>query len=135
MYYNNKKLLLSIFWVVLGAVLLGLSVAEILDSSLYAGTGGGLIAVGALQIARNMKYRRDPVYREKLDTEFSDERNRFLRMKSWSWAAYIVVLAEGVGSVVAMACGQRTVQLVLFYSVCLLLAAYYISYVVLSKKY
>ena len=133
--YDNKRLFLSVFWVVLGAVLLILSVTGKLDSTLYAGMGGGLIAVGLLQIARNLRYRRDPAYREKIDTEVSDERNRFLRMKSWSWAGYITVLAEAIAAVVAAVRGQETVQLVLSYSVCLLLAAYYISYLVLSRKY
>ena len=133
--YDNKRLFLSVFWVILGAVLLVLSVAEVLDSSLYAGMGGALIAVGALQIARNLRYRRDGAYREKIDTEVNDERNRFLRMKSWSWAGYITVLVEGVGSVVAMVMKQETVQLVLAYSVCLLVGAYYFSYLILSKKY
>ena len=133
--YDNKRLFLSVFWVVLGAVLLALSVAEVLDSSLYAGMGGALIAVGALQITRNLRYRRDGAYREKIDTEVNDERNRFLRMKSWSWAGYITVLVEGIGSVAAMVMKQETVQLVLAYSVCLLIGAYYFSYLILSKKY
>ena len=133
--YDNKRLFLSIFWVILGAVLLILAVTEKLDSTLYAGMGGGLIAVGLLQIMRNLRYRRDAAYREKIDTEVSDERNRFLRMKSWSWAGYITVLAEAIAAVVAAVRGQETVQLVLSYSVCLLLAAYYISYLVLSRKY
>ena len=132
---DNKRLFLSVLWVILGAVLMALSVTEVLDSSLYAGMGGALIAVGALQVARNLRYRRDGAYREKIDTEVSDERNRFLRMKSWSWAGYITVLVEGIGSVVAMVMKQETVQLVLAYSVCLLIAAYYFSYLILSKKY
>jgi len=133
--YNNKKLALSIFWVVLGAALLGLSVAGILDSSLYAGMGGALIAVGALQIAKNVKYRKNPEYREKIDTEAQDERNRFLRMKAWSWAGYIVVLIEAVGALAAALLGQQTVQQVLSYSVCLIVGVYWIAYVILSKKY
>ena len=133
--YDNKRLFLSVFWVVLGAVLLILALTGKLDSTRYAGMGGGLIAVGLLQIARNLRYRRDPAYREKIDTEVSDERNRFLRMKSWSWAGYITVIAEGIAAIVAAVKGQETVQLVLSYSVCLLLAAYYISYLVLSRKY
>ncbi|MBR3641613.1 MAG: hypothetical protein IKN53_06260 [Oscillibacter sp.] len=135
MYYNNKKLALSIFWVVLGAVLTALSVAEVLESSPYAGMGGALIAIGALQIARNLKYRKDAAYREKIDVEFGDERNAFLRMKSWAWAGYAVVLIEGIGSVVAKLLGQETVQLVLAYSVCLLILAYWLAYLVLKRKY
>ena len=135
MYYNNRKLILSIFWMILGAVLLGLSVTEVLDSSMYAGMGGALIAVGALQLARNLRYRKDPEYREKIDTEANDERNRFLRMKSWSWTGYIVVLAEGFGSVAAMVLGKRELQLTLAYSVWLILVVYWISFFIISKKY
>lgn len=135
MYYNNRKLILSIFWMILGAVLLGLSIAEVLDSSMYAGMGGALITVGALQIARNLRYRKDPEYREKIDTEANDERNSFLRMKSWSWTGYIVVLAEGFGSVAAMVLGKRELQLTLAYSVWLILAVYWISFFIISKKY
>ena len=111
--YNNKRLALSIFWVVLGVTLVGLSFAEVLDSSLYSGMGGALAAVGILQIIKNLKYRNNPVYREKVDTEVSDERNRFLRMKSWSWAGYIVVLVESIGVIVAMVLGQHMIQLIL----------------------
>ncbi len=135
MYYNNKKLILSIFWMILGAVLIGLSVTEVLDSSMYAGMGGALITVGALQVARNLRYRKDPEYREKVDTEVSDERNSFLRMKSWSWTGYIVVLAEGFGSVAAMVLGKRELQLTLACSACLIVAVYWITYLVLRKKY
>ncbi|NLD30443.1 MAG: M3 family oligoendopeptidase, partial [Clostridiales bacterium] len=63
MYYNNKKLALSIFWVVLGLTLFILSLTEVLDDSVYAGMGGALAVIGALQIWRNLKYRRDPEYR------------------------------------------------------------------------
>ena len=133
--YDNKRLFLSIFWVVLGAVLLILAETGVLDSPRYSGMGVAFIIVGALQIARHIRYRRDPAYREKIDTEFSDERNCFLRMKSWSWAGYIAVIAEGIGAVVAAVRGQETVQMVLSYSVCLLVGAYYISYLVLSRKY
>ena len=135
MYYNNRKLILSIFWMILGAVLLGLSIAEVLDSSMYAGMGGALIAVGALQTSRNLRYRKDPEYREKIDTEANDERNSFLRMKSWSWTGYIVVLAEGFGSVAAMVLGKRELQLTLAYSVWLILVVYWISFFIISKKY
>ena len=135
MYYNNKRLALSVFWVVLGAALMVLSLTEVLDSSIYAGMGGALIAVGILQILRNMKYRRDPEYKEKIDTEAQDERNRFIRSKSWAWTGYIVVLAESVGIIVALILQQDTVRMVLSGSVCLILCVYWISYLVLSRKY
>lgn len=133
--YNNKRLALSIFWIVLGVVLLGLSVAEVIDSTYYGGMGGGFIAVGILQVMRNLKYRRNPEYREKIDVEVSDERNKYLRMQSWSWAGYIMVIGLAISSVIAMILGQEQVQLTLMYSMCALLMVYTISYYILSRKY
>ena len=135
MYYNNKRMALSIFWIVLGVTLMVLSVAEVLDNSVYAGMGGALTAIGALQVLRNLRYRRDSEYREKIDTEIRDERNRFLRLQSWSWTGYITVLAEAVGSVIAAVTGQHTIQMVLSFSVCLMMLSYWISYLILSRKY
>lgn len=135
MYYNNKRLALTVFWIILGAVLIVLTVTEVLDSSIYSGMGGALMAVGTLQLIRAVKYRKDSEYREKVDTELGDERNRFLRMKSWSWAGYFTILIEGIGAIIAMVLGERTIQLVLSYSVCLVLVIYWIAYVILSKKY
>lgn len=135
MYYNNKRLALSIFWAVVGLVLTVLSVTEVLDSSIYSGMGGGLMAVGVLQAIRNVKYRKDADYREKIDVEANDERNRFLRMKSWSWAGYIAILVESVGVIVAIILGEETVRLILSLSVCLILVASWVSYLILSRKY
>ena len=135
MYYNNKRLALSIFWAVVGLVLTVLSVTEVLDSSIYSGMGGALMAVGVLQAIRNVKYRKDADYREKIDVEANDERNRFLRMKSWSWASYIAILVESVGVIVAIILGEETVRLILSLSVCLILVASWVSYLILSRKY
>lgn len=134
MYYNNRRLALNIFWVLLGTVLIVLSIAEILDSSIYAGLGGVLVGIGILRIIRTVKYRKDPEYREKIDTE-SDERSRFLRMKSWTWTGTIVIIIEGIASIIAMILGAQTIQLILAYSVCLILVVYCIMFLILSRKY
>jgi hypothetical protein len=133
--YDNKRLALSIFWVVAGIALVVLSVMEVLDSSLYAGMGGGLAVVGVFQIVRNLKYRTNVEYREKVDVEVNDERNKYLRMKSWSWAGYITVLVEAIGVVVAMITGNHQLQVTLAYSVCLITFSFWAAYMVLSRKY
>ena len=135
MYYNNKRLALSIFWMVLGIVLIILNMTDVLDQSIYSGMGSALTVVGFFQAMRNLRYRKDKDYREKIDTELGDERNSFLRMKSWAWTGYIVVLAEGIGVVIAMITGQELLCRVLSWSVCLIIGVYWITYMVLSRKY
>ena len=135
MYYNNKRLALSIFWMVLGIVLIILNMTDVLDQSIYSGMGSALTVVGFFQAMRNLRYRKDEDYREKIDTELGDERNSFLRMKSWAWTGYIVVLAEAIGVVIAMITGQELLCRVLSWSVCLIVGVYWITYMVLSRKY
>ena len=135
MYDDNKRLALSIFWVILGAVLIGLTVTEKLDSSMYSGMGGALMAIGVLRIGRTVRYRKDSDYRKKIDTELNDERNEFLRMKSWTWTGTIVIILEGIGAIAAMIAGRQTIQLILSYSLCLILVVYCITNMILRKKY
>lgn len=135
MYYSNKKLALSIFWVIAGMTLMILSIAEVLDSSVWSGMGGALTAVGALQTIRNIRYRKDPAYREKIDTEVSDERNNWIRMKSWTCTGIVVIIVEGIAGIVAMILGERMIQQILSYSVCLILCVYWITWLILSRKY
>ncbi|MBO4897662.1 MAG: hypothetical protein J5590_05135 [Clostridia bacterium] len=135
MYYNNKRLALSIFWIILGAVLIWLGIAGEIDGTYFSGMGGAFTAVGVLQTIRILKYRNDEGYKERIDTELNDERNNFLAMKSWSYTGKIVVLIEGVGMLTAYLLRQETVVQVLSYSVCLLALVYWISYMILSKKY
>jgi len=135
MYNDNKRLALSVFWVILGAALIILTLTDVLSDSIYAGMGGALVTIGIFQVIRRVKYKKDPEYREKIDTETSDERLSFIRLKSWGWTGYIVILVEGVGVIISMIVGNALVQQVLSYSVCLILVVYCISYFVLSRKY
>ena len=134
MYYNNKKLALSIFWVVLGLALVVLSVTEVLGDSIYSGMGAALAVIGALQIWRNLKYRRDPEYREKIDIEVGDERNKSIRMQSWAWTGYLFILVAAVASVVAHFLGQAVIQQTLCYSICFMLVVYWLANVILNKR-
>ena len=135
MYYNNRRLLLSVFWTVLGAVLLTLSIMEKIASGIFSGMGGALMAIGILQIIRNVKYRKNSDYKEKIDILEKDERCKYLRLKAWGWAGYLVVLLEAIGSVIAMILGEQLIMQVLLVSVALIVGIYAISYMILNRKY
>ena len=73
----------------IGAALLAASCLGWVEE-FWSGMGVGLAVVGAIQLIRLQRYRRDPQYREKMDVEVKDERNKFLSMKAWSWAGFSV---------------------------------------------
>ena len=77
----DRKIWLSMFWIVLGVALLGCSVAELIGE-FWGGMGGGFVGVGVVQTIRHIRYRTNEAYREKFDVESGDERNRYLATRA-----------------------------------------------------
>ena len=130
----SKKIFISIFWVVLGAVLLFLNFNYTLDSY-WSGLGTAFIVIGALQIFRQVKYRTNEQYRENVDTRNNDERNRFINGKAWAWAGYLYVLIAAVAIIVLQILGLKEVSQIISFTVCALLNLYWVSYMFLRRKY
>ena len=130
----GKKIYLSVFWMLLGAVLIGCEIAGLV-SEVWSGVGGGLLVVGALQVYRQMKYRKNEEYREKVDIALEDERNKFLRNKAWAWAGYLFVILSAVGSLILRFAGQEELANMAAGAMGLLVFLYWASYMVLSRKY
>ena len=134
MKYGKKKMALSIFWMVLGAVLIGCDMAGLVGE-VWSGMGGGLLVVGGLQVYRQLKYRRNEEYREKVDIAMQDERNRFIRGKAWAWAGYLFVIIAAVGSLILRFSGKSELADMAACGMALLVFLYWGSYMVLSRKY
>lgn len=130
----GKKIFLSIFWVLLGAVLVGCELAGIVDE-FWSGMGAAFVVVGGLQIFRQIKYRTDADYKEQVDVAMQDERNRFIRGKAWAWAGYLFVLIAALTSIVLQIVGMEEQAVMASFGVCLLVLLYWGSYMVLRKKY
>lgn len=130
----NKKIYLSMFWFVLGVVLVGCSFAGFIDQ-FWNGFGSGLVGVGVIQIIRQMRYRKDGEYREKVDIEVNDERNRFIANKAWAWAGYLFVMTMAVGTIISKILGYDEVTKLTSFSVCFILVLYWGSYMCLRRKY
>lgn len=135
MYYNKKKRIVSILWVIIGAALLLMDITGVLDNSILSGMGGGLLAIGIMQIVNNVKYHSNAAYREKVDIAYKDERNRYLRLKAWAWAGCLFILGAAVVSIVLFVVKQTMYGQIVSYCMCAVLALYWISYMVLQKKY
>lgn len=133
--YNNKfRFALSIFWIVLGGVLMILSVLDIIDGTMFSGLGGGLIAVGALQVFRWTKYEKSAEYREKIDVEIGDERNKYISMLSWSYTGYAAIIIAAVGSLIAFILKQDELNRYLSCTFAFMMIIRYITYFIATRK-
>ena len=131
---NNRRVILSSFWIVLGTVLIGCNMAGLVDDY-WSGLGAGLLGVGVFQIIRNVRYLRNPEYREKVDTTNQDERNKFLANKAWAWAGYLYVLTAAIATIVFQILGKRELSTFAGFSVCVIMVFHWLSYLYLQKKY
>ena len=103
--------------------------------SYWSGLGSALIVVGALQMIRIVRYNTNAKYKEKTDIAVQDERNRFLSTKAWSWAGYLYVIIAAVASIAFKLLGNDTLMFAASGSVCLILVLYWVSYLIIRKKY
>ena len=131
---NDRRMIASISYVVLGAVLLALGIMEVVDE-FWSGMGGALIVVGILQMVRFFRYRNNEEYRQKAEIANKDERNHFIRNKAWAWSGYLFVLISAVATIALKIAGQDTLSFAASMALCLLLVLYWISFLILSRKY
>ena len=131
---NTKRFIASIVEVILGIVLLICGSIGLIDSY-WSGMGGGLMGVGIVFLIRSIRYKRDPEYKEECDIEISDERNKFIRLKAWSWAGYLFVMLAAVASITFKLLGREDLMMFCSGSVCLVLVLYWVSYYMLKNKY
>ena len=131
---SDKRVYLSITWVVIGAVLFSMAVAGKVDS-FWSGMGGALLAVGGLQILKYYRLSKNEEYREKMEIEYNDERNQFIRNKAWAWSGYLFILIAAIACIVLKIAGQEVLSMAASGAVCLMLVLYWVSYYLLKRKY
>ena len=131
----EKKIYLSIFWIVVGAALVILNISGIIADNTWLGLGCGWIACGIMQTARHIRYIKDDEYRKDFDVKMNDERNRFISSKAWACAGYGFVIIAGCASVVLFIAGKSTAACAASGSICLIVFLYWLSYFLLKRKY
>ena len=129
-----KRYLANVIEIFVGVLLSVLGFTGILDSY-WSGMGTALIVVGVLMLVRQLRYKTNAEYREKMDVEVNDERNKYLRRLAWAWSGYLFVMVGAVGSIVFRILGMNQYSQFSAYCVCLIMVLYWISYLILQKKH
>ena len=131
---SKKRLAYFAAEILAGIVLLGLGIAGIVDE-FWNGMGGALIAVGAMNLIRTIRYQKNAEYRENVNTERNDERNRFLHMKAWQLTAGWFVVIAAIGTFIFKFMGREDLMMLCSGGVCLMITLYWVCFLYLRKKY
>ena len=130
----KKRIIVQLCEIVAGVILLGLGIAGKVDE-FWSGMGGALIGVGAMYLVQNIRYQKNPDYRENVNTERNDERNRFLHMKAWQMAGGWFVIIAAVATFVFKFAGKEDLMMLCGGAVGLMTFMYWIFFLYLKKKY
>lgn len=130
----TKRMIANIVEIVVGVILTILGYTGVVDSY-WSGMGTALIFVGIVFLFRTFRYKTNMEYKEKVDVEVNDERNKYLRMMAWSWTGYFFVLIAAFASIIFRILGYNQYSMMAGYAVCLLITLYWISFLILRRKH
>lgn len=131
---KTKAYLVSISYILIGVVLIGLGFAGKVDE-FWNGMGSALLVIGVIQMIRRYRFDKNEAYRERVEIETNDERNKFIRNKAWAWAGYLFVMIMAVASIVLRIFEQDLLSIATSGAVCLMIVLFWGSYIFLKRKY
>lgn len=131
---KKHDIIFGITWLVIGAILTGLSLAGLTDE-FWSGMGAALIVVGGARLLRSHRLGKSSAYREKMEIESTDERLHFIRSKAWAWAGYLFILIGSGSVIIFRIMGLVQYSMAAAYAVCLMLVLFWGSFLVLKRKY
>ena len=131
---KKNDMIFGSLWLVLGIILAVLGIFETLDE-FWSGLGAALLVVGATRLLRSYRLNKNEAYREQKEVEATDERLQFIRMKAWSWTGYLFIILSALAIFLFKFAGQDQLSQAASWAVCLMTALYWISFLVLRKKY
>lgn len=129
-----KSYFVSALYIILGGILIGLGFAGVVDE-FWNGMGSALLIVGVIQLIRRYRLEKNEAYREKMEIEVSDERNKFIRVKALAWSGYLFIMIMAVACIILRIIGQELLSMAASGATCLMLVLFWLCYFFLKRKY
>ena len=131
---KKTDIIFGIIWLLLGLSLTVLSILGAMEE-FWSGMGSALLVIGTARLLRGYRLSHSETYREKRDVIETDERFHFIRTKAWSWAGYLFIIISALATIVFKLLGQELLHMASAGAVCLMLVLYWVSFLILKKKY
>ena len=133
---NNKLFVISVVEIAVGIAIDLLAFAGVVrDTSVFAGIGSGILAVGLAQLLRAVRMEANPAYKKRMETAAKDERYAFISMKAKEAAFGIYLVITAVFCMACMLVGYREQGTLAGMSIYLLVLLYAVLFGVLARKY
>ncbi len=130
----KRRIFVSLFWIFFGALLFVIGTLEAEDS-FWSGMGTGFFVIGVMQVIKQIKYRTNAEYREKVDISEKDERTKFISGRAYAWSSYIYIITAAIATIGFKLAGYNELSLFSSVSICFIVLVYAVATLILNKKY
>ena len=130
----NKRIISYIVLFCLGVGLIIAGAMELVDNY-WSGFGGGILGVAAVRLILMYRYSRNEEYRKSVEINNKDERNKFIAMQARGWTMYFTVLGLAALCIVFQIAEQELLSQTCGFIVCAMMVIYWLTYLVLRRKY
>lgn len=131
---SKSRVVWYVAYVAVGILMVVLGVLGYV-SEVLSGIGGALAGVGTIRLVQEARCTRNPDYSRRREVANTDERNVFLAGKSASTTFRLSILGLAVISIAVRLAGQEAIANTLGFVMCAELVVYWVSYLVLSRRY
>ena len=131
----KQRLTIAVVYIAAGILLALWAVLSKTENYFPSAFGFALIVLGILRMIQYRKITGSQDTMHKRELAETDERNRMMAEKARSWAFSCSILIAGVAVIVLSLLGQHdTAQPLAWYS-CIMVALYWVFYLVAKRKY
>lgn len=130
----QQRRIIALSYMVLGLVLV---MADLLkgENGYYFSFGLALLLMSILRLLQFRKITRNDQAMRKQELAESDERARMIAERARSWAFSLSITGAGIVVIVLSLLGQHEEALPFAWYVCDMVVLYWISFVIIRKKY
>ena len=131
----KMRLYLAIGCIVAGILMIVGGAVSGRTDTFFSSFGLCLVIIGIVRIRNYKRITKNEQTIRKQEIAETDERNITLSNKARSWAFYLYLVGASVTVLVLLFMGNEDMAALIGYSVCILVALYWVSYFVLKRKY
>ena len=131
----KKRLNLGIAYIVIGILMIMIS--SVLDNvnPFISSYGLAVVVIGFARIRQYKRITKNDETIRRQEIAETDERNIAISNKARSWAFFLYVMGASILVIILQFTPMRDTATLIAFTVCVLVALYWISYWVLRRKY
>lgn len=131
---KKPEIIYAVILLLLGVALTVVSILGCMDG-FWSGSGTALLVIGIARLLRGYRLSRNETYREKRAVAETDERLHFISRKAWTWAGALFILIAAACTFLFKLLGQQMLFFAAAAAMFLMVALYWVAFLILNKKY